>query len=391
MNKLPFLLRYIAVLYLILLTQALSSQNNIPIRYEALVTNEQSEALANKKVSLLIKIDNYEESHTTRTNASGIASIEIGRGQVINGDYSLIAWTSHEVISIRIDPSGGRNYTLNADAPILSVPYANLAVSSADINDADSNPTNEIELPTIANSGSVAFFDEEDGWSVLSPGNEGDFLSSRGGVLAWKAADEFCFEGLKYDFRLISYNGSYLPMIEAMLIFFNIESNQAVYILNNLPSVIAFDINSCDALEIKREFESLGAVIELRVNSLITCTDFMQNGDETGIDCGGSLCEPCPPTCTDGIRNGNETRIDCGGTVCDPCPTKFEVWIIYAPNSTSLINFLTNLLSIDNGEAITLLSSAPVMIATQLSDIEALVLAEDLESRGATVEIRPLD
>ena len=50
-----------------------------------------------------------------------------------------------------------------------------------------------------------------------------------------------------------------------------------------------------------------------------TCTDGIMNGDETGVDCGGSVCPACP-TCTDGIMNGDETGIDCGGSVCDPCP-----------------------------------------------------------------------
>ncbi len=52
-----------------------------------------------------------------------------------------------------------------------------------------------------------------------------------------------------------------------------------------------------------------------------TCTDGIQNGDETGVDCGGS-CDPCTvdPTCTDGIQNGDETGVDCGGS-CSPCQT----------------------------------------------------------------------
>ncbi len=52
-----------------------------------------------------------------------------------------------------------------------------------------------------------------------------------------------------------------------------------------------------------------------------TCTDGIQNGNETGIDCGGPDCDPCTvaPTCTDGIQNGNETGVDCGGPDCDPC------------------------------------------------------------------------
>ncbi len=48
-----------------------------------------------------------------------------------------------------------------------------------------------------------------------------------------------------------------------------------------------------------------------------TCTDGIQNGDETGVDCGGANCPVCP-TCNDGIQNGDETGVDCGGS-CAPC------------------------------------------------------------------------
>lgn len=51
-----------------------------------------------------------------------------------------------------------------------------------------------------------------------------------------------------------------------------------------------------------------------------TCTDGIQNGNETGVDCGGPDCAACPPSCTDGIQNGDETGVDCGGPDCDPCP-----------------------------------------------------------------------
>ncbi len=53
-----------------------------------------------------------------------------------------------------------------------------------------------------------------------------------------------------------------------------------------------------------------------------TCTDGTQNGDETGVDCGGATCPACPaePTCNDGIQNGDETGVDCGGSTCAACP-----------------------------------------------------------------------
>lgn len=53
-----------------------------------------------------------------------------------------------------------------------------------------------------------------------------------------------------------------------------------------------------------------------------TCTDGIQNGNETGVDCGGPDCPACPPapTCTDGVQNGSETGVDCGGPDCPACP-----------------------------------------------------------------------
>ena len=53
-----------------------------------------------------------------------------------------------------------------------------------------------------------------------------------------------------------------------------------------------------------------------------TCDDGMQNGDEEGVDCGGSSCPPCMgggPTCDDGMQNGDEEGVDCGGSSCPPC------------------------------------------------------------------------
>ena len=61
-----------------------------------------------------------------------------------------------------------------------------------------------------------------------------------------------------------------------------------------------------------------------------TCFDEIQNGSETGIDCGGSDCIACPPDCNDLIANQDEQSpvlnpnvlgIDCGGTICEPCAT----------------------------------------------------------------------
>jgi hypothetical protein len=85
-----------------------------------------------------------------------------------------------------------------------------------------------------------------------------------------------------------------------------------------------------------------------------TCSDGRKNGTETDIDCGGGMCLPCGSTlgclaptdclsgvckpsgmggdvcqkasCTDGVQNGCETGVDCGympndgGEPCQMCP-----------------------------------------------------------------------
>jgi hypothetical protein len=73
-----------------------------------------------------------------------------------------------------------------------------------------------------------------------------------------------------------------------------------------------------------------------------TCSDGVQNGTETDVDCGGGSCAACDDgescavngdctsglcsggvctaasTCSDGVQNGDETGVDCGGS-CPPC------------------------------------------------------------------------
>lgn len=74
-----------------------------------------------------------------------------------------------------------------------------------------------------------------------------------------------------------------------------------------------------------------------------TCADGVENQDETDVDCGGATCDPCgigqrcsggsdcttgncdsgtcaavSASCTDGVQNGTETDVDCGGS-CGPC------------------------------------------------------------------------
>lgn len=58
-----------------------------------------------------------------------------------------------------------------------------------------------------------------------------------------------------------------------------------------------------------------GSTIPVGQSCPASCTDGIQNQNETGVDIGGVCGNPNTGTCTDGIQNQNETGVDTGG-VC---------------------------------------------------------------------------
>jgi len=77
-------------------------------------------------------------------------------------------------------------------------------------------------------------------------------------------------------------------------------------ILLSIFAIAILTFTSCDSDDEKPVIEPLA-----------TCNDGIQNQGETGLDCGGSNCQPCSTAtaaCNDGIMNGDETAIDFGGS-----------------------------------------------------------------------------
>ena len=67
----------------------------------------------------------YAETQNISTNSNGLASIEIGGGTAIIGNFANIGWgTGLHFIKTEIDPLGGTNYTISGVSQLLSVPYA---------------------------------------------------------------------------------------------------------------------------------------------------------------------------------------------------------------------------------------------------------------------------
>ncbi|MFN7117211.1 MAG: Ig-like domain repeat protein [Saprospiraceae bacterium] len=52
----------------------------------------------------------------------------------------------------------------------------------------------------------------------------------------------------------------------------------------------------------------------------------------------GTAPNSCSPTCTDGIQNGDETGVDCGGTNCPACPTAPTMTTVTSSQNPSFTN-----------------------------------------------------
>jgi len=51
----------------------------------------------------------------------------------------------------------------------------------------------------------------------------------------------------------------------------------------------------------------------------VSCANGIQDGDETGVDCGGSVCAQCVSSCANNVRDGDEVGVDCGGSCSPSC------------------------------------------------------------------------
>ncbi len=72
------------------------------------------------------------------------------------------------------------------------------------------------------------------------------------------------------------------------------------------------------------------------IQSTTGCLTFVWDSDFSNTSAGWDAtisCSACP-TCIDGIQNGTETGIDCGGTTCPPCPCS-DVTIAALPYTVS--------------------------------------------------------
>lgn len=131
--------KIITICAAILFTASSFAQAPNKMSYQAVIRNSSNVLVSNSSVGMQISILQnstsgtavYVETQTLMTNENGLASIEIGSGSVVTGNFSTIDWANDTYfIKTEIDPVGGTNYTISGISQLLSVPYALYAKTS---------------------------------------------------------------------------------------------------------------------------------------------------------------------------------------------------------------------------------------------------------------------
>lgn len=125
-----------------LITASVFAQSPNKMSYQAVIRNNLNALVTNSAVGMRISILQtsasgtavYVETQTPITNGNGLASIEIGGGTVVSGNFSTIDWANGTYfVKTETDPSGGTNYSIIGTSQLLSVPYALHAKSAENI------------------------------------------------------------------------------------------------------------------------------------------------------------------------------------------------------------------------------------------------------------------
>lgn len=156
-------MRNLLLLAMIFIARLSMAQSPQKFTYQSVVRDASNNLLQNSPVGMQISIRQnsttgvivYQEQHTIQTNNNGLATLEVGTGSIISGDFTLIDWGNGTYfIQTEIDPAGGTNYSISGTTQFLSVPYAlhsETAESAVNdqVNDADADPNNEIQDLTL--------------------------------------------------------------------------------------------------------------------------------------------------------------------------------------------------------------------------------------------------
>jgi hypothetical protein len=149
--------------------------------YQAVVRNAAGELVKNKTIGMRITIlqgtatgaSVYTETQTPTTNINGLATLEIGKGNL--AAFSAINWANGPYfLKTETDPNGGTGYSISGTSQLLNVPYAMYAVKSG----------NGINLLSDPKAGEILYSNGTN-WELLTRGSNGQTLRLDNGFPKW--------------------------------------------------------------------------------------------------------------------------------------------------------------------------------------------------------------
>jgi hypothetical protein len=192
-------------------------------KFQAVARDADNNAIASENISVRISLRrnnasgniDYRERHLVTTSDLGVFDLEIGGGTQLSGNFNSVNWANNSYfLQVEMDPNGGSSYVDMGASQLLSVPYALYAresgsgssggtddqtislsgstlsiedgnsvdLSSLNVNDADADPTNEIQ--TISRSGNQVSLSNGGGTINLPASSDNQRLSFSGTTLS---------------------------------------------------------------------------------------------------------------------------------------------------------------------------------------------------------------
>jgi len=140
--------------FLLCLSYKSYSQSTLEFNYQSILLNDDDTALTDESIILRIHLIAgdpgqviYSELHETNTSDIGYFSIDIGKGTVLNGDFSSVDWGGlPHFLSIEFQQANGE-FKLLGNNRLLSVPYALFANFAENTIPGPAGPAGDAGLP----------------------------------------------------------------------------------------------------------------------------------------------------------------------------------------------------------------------------------------------------
>jgi uncharacterized protein (TIGR02145 family) len=274
----------------------------------------------------------YQEEHEVLTDLYGMFQLVIGQGLQVSAEgFSDINWVGEKFLKVEISVDNNGSFELSAVQQLMSVPYSFLAQDVINNDDADADPTNEIQTLSIVGD-SVKL---TDGGAIRLPIDPDT-----------DPVNEIQFISLSGDTVFLSNGGSFVLPVDP-----DLDSTNEIQFLSRIGDTVYLTDGGSFVLPVDPDLDSTNEIQFLsRIGDTVYLTDggsfvlpvdpdldstneiqFLSRiGDTVYLTDGGSFVLPVDPDLDStnelqAISYSNDTLVlDRGGIALLPFSTKAE-------------------------------------------------------------------